>query len=197
MTAGLRDTQAMTTWIALLRGVNVGGHRNFSMESLRELVAGLGFENPRTYIQSGNIVFGSQMRKAPALADAIESATESSFGFRPAVILRSASELRSTVEANPFPQEAQLAPSKLAVLFLREQPAHHDPRALESLGVAGEQLRLIGRDLFVYYPTGMGQSKLTVPKLERTLHGAGGVPNPGTTRNWNTVRKLLTMAQES
>ncbi|MCW5964012.1 MAG: DUF1697 domain-containing protein [Bryobacterales bacterium] len=187
----------MTTWIALLRGINVGGHHKIPMESLRELCAQLGFTNPRTYIQSGNIVFGSPQRKSPTLANEIEQAIESTFGFLPAVILRSATELRSTVEANPFPHEAQGAPSKLTVLFLREQPAHVDPIALESLGATGEQLRLTGRDLFVYYPTGMGQSKLPIPRLERALRSAGGEPNPGTTRNWNTVRKLLAMAQES
>ena len=182
-------------WIVFLRGVNVGGRHRVPMDELRQLCAQLGFHNVRTYIQSGNIVLASQRRDAGAFAAEIEDAMEGAFGMRVAAILRTPAELRAVVEANPFPGEAHDAPSNLAVLFLKHPPQSATQAALDASGSTGEQLRLVGRELYTYYPVGMGKSKLHMPTLDRALRSADGVVQVGTARNWNTVLKVLAMAE--
>lgn len=187
----------MISWIALLRGINVGGNNQLPMETLRQVCTLVGCENPRTYIQSGNVLFGSRTRKASTLAEQLESAIEEKCGFRPAVVLRTSAEIRLVVEENPFPAEALESPAKLAVSFLQQPPECGSALDLHQFALTGEQLRLVGKNLYIYYPIGQGNSKLQHSKLDRALRGPGGSPNPGTTRNWNTVNKLLAMAEKA
>ena len=180
--------QPMESLVALLRGVNVVGNNQISMDTLRKICVSLKLRNPQTFIQSGNVVFGSADSDLAKLAARLESAIEKRCGFRPSVILRSAGHLREVVARNPFPEGRNLDPAKLAVFFLAEKPSAEIAAKVAAISVGNEELHLVGRELFVYFPEGQGRSKL-LPVLQRTLK------MPATARNWNTVTKLLAMAE--
>jgi len=180
----------MTVIVSMLRGVNVGGHNLSSMAALRALYESLGFEDSQTYIQSGNVVFRTKERNLTALGAKIGSAIEQKFGFRPGVVLRTPSELRHVIAANPFAKRAGIEPAKLHVMFLSTPLAAEVQKQLLALNSGPEELRIVGRELYVYYPEGAGKSKLFPVLLGHTLK------NSGTSRNWNTVTKLLKMAEE-
>ncbi len=172
----------MPAIISLLRGVNVGGHHKIKMDELRALYESLGLRDPQTYVQSGNVVCESKERNLAALAGKIETAIEKKFGFRPDVVLRTASEMRDVVTRNPFAKRKDTNPSKLIVFFLTRDPGEF------AITTEREEVHFRGRELYIYFPDGMGRSKL-VPVLSRALK------NTGTARNWNTVTKLLAMAE--
>lgn len=187
----------MAVLISLLRGVNVGGHNLIKMEALRAVFASLGFEDCQTYVQSGNVVFragspkgapGGERQMAP-LARRLEDALERRFGFRPDVILRTAAELREVVERNPFAKRREIVPAKLQVAFLARQPGADAGRQLRALEIHPEELHLDGREIYIHYPNGMGRARLSGPVMDRILK------IPLTCRNWNTVSKLLEIAE--
>ena len=179
----------MTAMICLLRGVNVGGHNQIKMDALRALCESLGLRNSQTYIQSGNAVFQSSERDPVKLAARIESAIEKKHGFRPDVVLRTAAEMRKVVAHNPFAKRSGIEPNKLAVMFLARSPEAAVQDAVRKIEPEVEELHLLGRELYIYFPDGMGRSKLA-PLLARALK------NTGTARNWNSVMKLLEMADK-
>jgi uncharacterized protein (DUF1697 family) len=179
----------MPVFVSMLRAVNVTGHNKISMEALRALYDSLGLRNAQTYIQSGNVVFRTSRRDPSHLADRIADAIQDRFGFRPTVVVRTCSDLRGAIARNPFPEQAATEPGKLLVAFLSGDP---DPEARDKvLGIkAGqEELRIVGRELYIYFPDGQGRSKLSLPLIEKTLK------TTGTGRNWNTVSQLLDMAE--
>jgi len=177
----------MATWIALLRGINVGGKNKLPMAALRADLAGLGFEDVRTYIQSGNVVFRSKARSGAKLAASIEDAIETSHGFRPAVLVLTADELRAAMEANPFP-EGTAEPKTLHLNFLTAPARDADVELMEDLRSDTERFRLTDAVLYVHAPDGIGRSKLAA-KVERCL----GVSATG--RNWRTVEQLWGMVE--
>lgn len=178
------------TVIAMLRGVNVGGHNKISMEVLRELCGGLKFRDARTYVQSGNVVFRCAANALAGAAERMEKAIEAKAGFRPRVVLRTAGEMRDVVARNPFAGRAEIEPAKLAVNFLAGS-LDEDARArIGAIGGVPEEVVHSGRELFIYFPNGMGRPKLNLAALERGLKVAC------TSRNWNTVTKLCDMARE-
>lgn len=170
--------------IGLLKGVNVGGNQKIKMDALRALCTGLGLKDTATFIQSGNVVFRTGQRDLGKLARGLEDAIEKGHGFRPAVILRTLEELRVVKESGPFAARA-LDPAKLLVGFLNGPPAAD----LTGFRFDPEEVHLVGREVFMYFPLGVGQSKMSWPKIERRL----GVAM--TTRNWNTVGKLVEMGE--
>lgn len=174
--------------ISLLRGVNVGGHNKISMEALRGLYQRLRLREAQTYVQSGNVVFQCEERDVAGLAKRIETAIERNFGFRPAVVLRTHSELRSVVARNPFATRSDVIPSKFLVTFLASDPGHDAREKLLRLKADPEEVHADGSQLYIYFPNGMGRSKLFA-SLDKSV----GVT--GTSRNWNTVLKLLEMAE--
>jgi len=178
----------MARLIALLRGVNVGGHNKIKMETLRALCDSLGCSNTQTYVQSGNVVFSTTKRNLAALSTEIESAIESELGFRPNVILRTCPELRDVVAGNPFPAEAVADPSHLAVFFLSAPVTLEAQARIKALPPHPERLHVSGREIYIYFPAGFGNSKLPA-LLERALK------SPATARNWNTVTKLVETAE--
>lgn len=180
----------MPVVISLVRGINVGGNRMIKMAVLREIYQSLGLENPRTYVQSGNVLFKTSLRSTPALARRIEDAIERSVGFRPTVILRTAPELRDVIARNPFAGRAEIEPSKLLVTFLADDPGPSIRAEVLKIKTSPEELRMEGRELYIYYPNGMARPKLPLAAIERVIKV------PGTGRNWNTVNKLLEMAEE-
>jgi len=177
----------MQAIIGILRGVNVGGHNLISMQALRDLCGSLGLENAQTYVQSGNVVFTSRERNLQALAQRIEAALEKAFGFHAAVILRTAAEMRRVIAQNPFAKRSDVEPNKLHVTFLAEGIGAEVQRQLEAIQVGPEEIKAQAREVYVYYPHGMGQSKLPAA-MERVLK------KTGTARNWNSVARLLEMA---
>jgi uncharacterized protein (DUF1697 family) len=180
---------AMPIVICLLRGVNVGLGKA-GMAELRALCRSLDLENATTLLQSGNLVFSTKERSLPALTKRLETAFAKAFGFPSEMILRTPQELRQTIARNPFARRTGIEPAKLGVSFLAGEPTSGAGEELLKFGGLPEELHLIGRELFVYFPEGMGRSKLPWSKLDKVLG------SPGTMRNWNTVQKLLTMAEE-
>lgn len=180
----------MTTFISLLRGVNVVGKNKIQMEELRTLYESMGLRDARTYIQSGNVVFRTPARNSAGLSRRIEDAIETGFGFRPRVMVRTLAELLEVVARNPFAQQRNLHPAKLLVFFLAALPTREACDQALALNVGQEQLRMSQRELFIYFPTGQGQSKLAMARVEKALATAA------TGRNWNTVTRLVALAQE-
>jgi uncharacterized protein (DUF1697 family) len=158
------------------------------MDALRVLCAQLGLGNPRTLLQSGNVVFETTAKDMAALAKRIEQVLEQTAGFHSDVVLRTAAEMRQVVEANPFHGRSGLHPGKLAVTFLAVDPGEAAREAVRNVPADPEELHAIGRELYIYYPNGMGRTKLPLSRIEKALG------TPGTSRNWNTVTKLLEMA---
>ena len=175
----------MTDFVALFRGINVGGKHILPMQGLRDLLAALGCENVRTYIQSGNAAFSSSS-DAGALAESIQKAINEDFGFAPQVLLLTADRLRAIAAGNPFP-EAEQTPKYLHVWFLTEKPESPDMAALENLKAPGEQFVLSEDAFYLHAPDGIGSSRLAA-KVDRHL----GVAT--TARNWRTISKLIELA---
>jgi uncharacterized protein (DUF1697 family) len=178
----------MQAIIAMLRGVNVGPHNRISMQELRTLCGSLQLQNAQTYVQSGNVVFTSNERNLSALAKRIEDAFERTFGFRARVILRSAAEMQTVIAKNPFAKRKEIDPRKLLVTFLSEELSPEARKQLEEAKAGPEEIRAQARELYVYFPNGMGRSKLPAV-MDRVLR------KTGTARNWNSVTKLLEMAE--
>jgi len=178
----------MPVLISFLRGVNVGGHAIIKMALLRELYVSLKFSDPQTYLQSGNIIFLSEGRNLKLVSAHLQSAIHKQFGCCPEVILRSRSDLRGIVANNPFSARPNIEPGKLLVSFLAGKPASDAQKALAALAVGPEELHLVGRELYIYFPNGVGKSKLPWPRLDKILQ------TPTTARNWNSVTKILEMA---
>ena len=179
----------MPVLICFLRGVNVGGHAKIKMDALRSLFVALKFEEPRTYVQSGNIVFKTSERNLRRVAGRIKQAITKKFACSPEIMLRTVAELRAVVSINPFARRANIEPGKLHVFFLSAQPAKNAEENLRQLAIRPEELHLIGRELFIYFPNGVGKSKLPWARLDKALE------TPGTGRNWNSVTKVLEMAE--
>jgi uncharacterized protein (DUF1697 family) len=187
---GQRHISSMSVFITMLRGVNVGGHNQIRMEALRALCESLKFENPRTYVQSGNVIFMAKEKNSAALAKKIQNAIEREFGFRPEVILRTAGELRNAVAANPFADRRDVEPGKLLVTFLAAEPSPEGTAKLLGLKKHPEEIHLLGRELYIYFPNGAGKSKLPWASV------ASWLKTTGTARNWNSVTKMLKIAEE-
>lgn len=180
----------MATWIALLRGVNVGGAKKVPMAQLRELVEGLGYERVRTYVQSGNVVLDGPGRGgARAVARRLRAAIADEFGFDVAVLVRSRDELAAIVEANPYP-DADDKPTALHVVFLADAIDSAGVADVDQAAFAPEAFTISGRELYLWTPDGLGRSKLAAKLTDKRL-GASA-----TARNWRTVGRLLAMADE-
>jgi uncharacterized protein (DUF1697 family) len=179
----------MAVIISMLRAVNVGGHNRIKMDALRALYESLKLRDPQTYVQSGNVIFRTEERDLVRLAQRVENGIERRFGFRPAVIVRTASELRNVIARNPFAKRRGIEPSRLLVTFLAGDPGRDAREQVRRMKTAPEELRIEGRELYTYYPNGMARPKLSWAALERTLK------TPGTGRNWNSVTKMLEIAE--
>jgi len=181
----------MPVLISMLRGVNVVGRNKIKMDALRAVYESLKFEDPRTFIQSGNVIFRSKGKNSPALVKRIQDAIEGEFGFRPAVIVRTPDELRRAIADTPFPSHRNLHPGKILVTFLAGEPGPEAQATLLMLKRRHpEELHLIGRELYIYFPNGAGQTKLPWSSVEKLLKVTG------TARNWNSVTKMLAIAEE-
>ncbi|WOS63673.1 DUF1697 domain-containing protein [Sinorhizobium fredii] len=167
----------MPVYVALLRAVNVGGTGMLPMAALKAICEDLGFADVKTYIQSGNVLFRSDLAE-PEIQRKLETALAERMGKAPGVLLRSRRDLEAVSAKAPFPDAR---PNFLLVTFLPEPPPAD---ALDKLVAPdGEEVKIDGREIYIYYPNGSGRSKLKMPALK-----------PGTARNLNTVRKLAELA---
>lgn len=181
---------AMPVLISLLRGVNVGGHHKIKMDALRALYESLGLREARTYVQSGNVVFKTQGHDIARLTQKIEGGIEHSFGFRPEVVIRTACELRDVIRRNPFAKRRDIDPSKLLVTFLAGNPTDEARERAGKIKADPEEMHIEGREIYIYFPNGMARPKLSWAQVVKTLK------TTGTGRNWNTVTRLLALAEE-
>ncbi|WP_314178606.1 DUF1697 domain-containing protein [Streptomyces winkii] len=174
----------MTTYAALLRGINVGGHKKVPMAELRDVMTGLGWTGVRTYLQSGNAVFTTE---DPDPGERLERAVAERFGFDVRCLVRTAGELRAVAAACPYPA-SELDPAKLLVLFLEEPPGEGHFGSVNAADFAPDTFEHVGGAVYCYFPDGMGRSKLPAaleavrPKI--TMTG----------RNWRTVQRLIELA---
>src|SRR5258706_8425769 len=146
--------------ISMVRGVNLAAHNRVKMDALRALYESLKLRDPQTYIQSGNVVFRTEEKDLAQLAVRIEKGIERKFGFRSDVIVRTPAELRDVIARNPFAKRSGIEPSKLLVTFLPKEPEREIQTAVRRINADPEEMHLSDRELYVYYPNGMGKSKL-------------------------------------
>jgi uncharacterized protein (DUF1697 family) len=176
----------MPAYVALLRGVNVGGNRMIKMADLREVFIAADAEDVTTYIQSGNVVFTHAARSEPTLAAELEKRIAKAAGFPVPVVLRTAGQLARVIEDSPFPEADA---DHLHVAFLAARPPAN-ALTIDTRAFAPERYAAVGRELYLYLPNGMGRSKLAAAVLAKPKAiGAGG-----TARNWRTVLKLNELA---
>ena len=174
-------------YIALLRAINLAGRNMVSMGGLRDLLTGLGMQDVRTLLQSGNVVFRSDA-SADALEKKLQAAIAKELGVDADFFVRTPKEWDALIEANPFPEHAERDPGHLLVVFLKSTVAAKSVAALQEAIKGREIVRAKGRQAYIYYPDGIGRSKLTSSLIEQKLG------TRGTARNWNTVLKLRAIA---
>jgi uncharacterized protein (DUF1697 family) len=177
----------MDTYIALFRGINVGGNNILPMLDLVAMLEDLGLSNIKTYIQSGNVIFQSKKINSVELSQNICTTIKERRGFIVQVIILDIDELKNAIASNPF-TGINTEPNALHFFFLPSLPEHSDLQALESVKKDSEQFRLIDKIFYLYAPEGIGRSKL-VMKVEKILGVAV------TARNWRTVSKIMDMVE--
>jgi uncharacterized protein (DUF1697 family) len=173
----------MTSYIALLRGINVGGNRKIHMADLRDLFAAAGCEDVASYIQSGNVIFTHPAAAGDELAADLEKHIEVATGFDVPVILRTSEAWEGVVRANPY---TGVEPTALHVVFLAQPPAADAVAAFDAARFAPEAFTVVGREVYLHLPDGMGRAKL--PPALPLIRGTG------TARNWRTVLKLAELS---
>lgn len=178
----------MTTAIALLRAVNVGGTGKIAMAELKAFCEGFGLRNPRTLLQTGNLVFETDDPPDSTLEARLEAAARERLGLDTSFFIRSVADWSARLAANPFPREAADDPGHLVLIALKGEPEAAKIDALRTAIKGRERIEAVADMLYVVYPDGIGTSKLTLPLIEKTL----GLK--GTGRNWNTATKLGEMA---
>ncbi|MFD5023109.1 DUF1697 domain-containing protein [Paenibacillus sp. NPDC058367] len=179
----------MTTYIALLRGINVGGNKIIKMLDLKAMFQTLGFENVRTYIQSGNVVFESDEGSESLLTGVIERKIHEVFGFEVSVIIRTLAEMENVIANDPFQLSEPEEFKRWYVTFLPVEPSAEALDKLRTYEDGTDKVRFVGREMYVLYEVSVSQSPLFKVPFDRIL----GMTL--TARNWNTVNKLVTMGR--
>ena len=172
----------MKSWIALLRGINVGGRNRLPMKGLSKIFASAGCEAVKTYIQSGNVVFNADIESEDVLVNVIRDAIETEYGFSPEVHLIPADVFKGAIVSNPYPQ-AVSEPTSLHLFFLKSSPQSTRVSSANELLSKSETFEVVDRFLYLHAPDGIAQSKFA-KSIDKAL-------NVNTTaRNWRTVLKL-------
>jgi uncharacterized protein (DUF1697 family) len=178
----------MKTYIALLRAINVGGNSKIAMADLKAMLADLGYANPQTLLQTGNLVFQAKESSSEKLEAKLERAAAERLGLQTDLFVRTADEWQQAIAANPFPKEAASDPSHLLIMPLKKAPTKQAVKDLQTAIHGRETVAAVGRELYIIYPDGIGRSKLTNKLIETRLG------TRGTGRNWNTALKLAALA---
>jgi uncharacterized protein (DUF1697 family) len=176
-----------TTYIALLRGINVAGHKPVKMDQLRRAFEALGLEDVKTYVQSGNVVFNAPTQTSENLSRKIEEKIRRDFGIAVPVTVKTSVEVAGVIRNNPFLQEKGIDHSKLHVTFLSQAPQKAALKMLDAIAKTPDQFRCSGKEIYLYCPNGYGITKLSNNALEKALSVRA------TTRNWKTVTQLYEM----
>ncbi len=176
----------MSPHVALLRGVNVGGNKGVPMTALKSVATRLSLGNPRTLLQSGNLVFSSTGKTRADLEAMLEAAIKTEIGVETAVCVRTAPEWAQLIQANPFPDAARDDPSHLLLTAFKTAPKPGGAETLAEAYRGPERVAVALDHAFIVFPEGIGRSKLTPALLGKHL-------GQGTARNWNTVLKLQAM----
>ena len=179
----------MATYVALLRGINLGARNKVPMGQLRSSLTAAGFEDVATYVQSGNVVLRRRGGSADEVAAEIEQQVANDFGVAATVVVRTPAQLDKVARGNPFLAE-ETDPLKLHVVFLERAPQAAASRRLDPERSSPDRFSVRGRDIYLHLPNGFHRSKLTLDYFESTL----GVT--GTVRNWRTLTKLVALASE-
>ena len=177
----------MTSYVALLRGVNVGGNKMVAMAELRDMLTTLGFEDAKTLLQSGNAVFRCPAKTPAKLEQLLEAESKKRLGLTCDFHVRTAGELQAAIDANPLQAEAKKDPSRFLVTFFKSPLDTAKVKAAQAAITGPEIVRCDGRHLYMYYPDGQADSKAGI-----VVGKAIGVH--GTARNWNTVLKLAALS---
>jgi len=175
---------ASAIYIALLRGINLGPHKRVSMADLRELVTRLGFDDGQSLLNSGNLVFRARAKSPADLERVLETETKKRLGIETQYFVRTVDQWKDVIAKNPMRKEAASDPGHLVVSCLRDAPDLEAAKALDAAIPGREIARVVGHQVYIYYPDGIGPSKLTGTIIDRALG------TRGTARNWNTVMKL-------
>jgi uncharacterized protein (DUF1697 family) len=178
----------LTVYVALLRGINVGGQKIVSMENLRASFEVLGFRHVRSYVQSGNVVFEATKTSTTSLSKKIGEKILSDYGFSVPLVLRTSSEMNKIVSDNPFLKEKEVDRSRLHVTFLSEPPTSAALVKLDVLDGGPDEFRVKDREVYLHCPNGYGRTKLSNATFEKLLSV------DATTRNWKTVNTLVEMS---
>jgi uncharacterized protein (DUF1697 family) len=175
----------MTTYISMLRGINVSGQKKISMEALKKLYESLCFKNVRTYIQSGNVIFECPDKNVTALISTIEKKIRQTYGFDAVVFIRTKDEFKKLIDNTPFSKKDA---GKLHVTFLSAIAARLPMEEINKGKAAAEEFYISNREIYLYCPDGYGRSTLSNNFFERKLKMSA------TTRNWRTVNELFKLA---
>jgi uncharacterized protein (DUF1697 family) len=178
----------MTTYIAVLRAINLGSHNKIAMSDLRAMLEKVGCEEPKTVVLSGNVVFKSAIGSAAKVEQQLEAASTKHLGVTTDYFVRTSSEWQAMIAANPFPAAARTDPGHLVMMCLRDAPSPAQVKALQAAIKGPEMVKAKGKQAYFVYPDGIGRSKLTIKVIEKALG------TTGTARNWNTVLKLGELA---
>jgi len=180
----------MQTYLAILRGINVSGHKPVKMVDLRNVFAELGFENVKTYIQSGNVVFESKETDAIKFKSSIEKAIVQRYGFEVPVLILKKAELVAIASGNPYLTDGRNEDTKfLHVTFLGDEPEKIELDKLADLNYPPDEFYRIGKAMYLFTPGGYGNTKLSNTFFEAKLKVQA------TTRNWKTAHELLKMME--
>jgi uncharacterized protein (DUF1697 family) len=181
----------MTKYIAILRGINVGGKRKILMADLKQLFIELGFSDVSTYIQSGNVLFSTEKQEEEdQLAGKLEQSIYESFGFEVAVIIRNSYEVEKTIAGNPFLSQSNAEIEHLHLTFLKDIPATNNLTEINRLDFSPDRFQVIGKDAYIYCSAKYSDTKLTNQFFEKKLKVSA------TTRNWKTVIKLAELSKQ-
>ena len=178
----------MTTYISILRGINVSGQKLIKMDALKKMYENLKLENITTYVQSGNVIFSSSETDPRKLENKIGKQIEKEFGFDVPVIVLTAKTLEYIVKHNPLARDTKKDISFLHVTFLADQPKTFDKKSIEDKRGEGEEIQFSKNAIYLYCPNGYGTTKLNNNFLEKILKVKT------TTRNWKTTNELLKLA---
>lgn len=181
----------MTTYISILRGINVSGQKLIKMDALRKLYEDLGFHNITTYVQSGNVIFSGNNVNPNELAQIIAKQIETDFGFDVPVIVLTIDNLKQIIDSNPFLKDSDKDTTFLHITFLSSNPQKNNFTAIEEKKLSGEEISFADNAVYLYCPNGYGKTKLSNSFLETKLKVGA------TTRNWKTTNELLKIAQET
>jgi len=180
----------MTTYIALLRGINVSGHHKIKMVELKQLFINLDFENVITYIQSGNVIFESSEKNNSKIEEQIVEQVKKEFGHTIKVLVITKENLLTIFTSNPFLKDETIDTKALYIILLKENYFIEGIKLIKPYITNNEELKIIGNCAYIHYPGGAGNSKLTINIIEKKLQTVA------TSRNWRTITKLVELSNQ-